>query len=915
MDCRKNIYALTDTELADFIDALNELKASGEYDDFVARHHDAMNTPTLMPGESMADTLRNVAHRGPSFLPWHRVFLRELETLLRSKKPGVMLPYWDWAADQPLGNAAPLWNTNIANGRIYIGGDGDPASGDRVTTGPFTTWVALIESGGALVPRPGPAGLILRLGRDPQGTATMPTATQVTNSLSIATYDSAPWRESQATTPSFRNRLEGWLRESGETGSQLHNKIHLWVGGDMLPGTSPNDPVFFLHHCNVDRIWALWQDQHGDVYAPAAGGPPSHNLGDVMGSLTTAGATPQWSLDFRRNLSYTYDTSAPKVDIVNTTVNFNDVPEGETTFRAVVFRVYACTPVTIDIKPATGPSPPFVTSVLGTSVSPPDAPGAYVEARLWFQYTAGPAGVPVPAGSVTLRCQQTGDEWPITLTANSIERETVAVVLTLDQSGSMDLPAGTGPTRMQVLREAALRFVEIAQANNGIGVVRFDHDAYPGIGVTQIGAGAADPNRQLVHDAVQAHATNPLGSTSIGDGVELARNTITPVTGYDNKAVVVMTDGLENTPKFLSEVLGSIDNRTYAIGLGTAQQVSTQALTTLAAGTGGYLLLTGSLTPNTDDYFRLTKYFLQILAGVTNNSIVTDPSGFLPPGTKARIPFVLNETDIDATVVLLEDMPAIRLAVETPAGDVLQPGNAAGAGAVFQTGTNMKFYRYPLPLSLGGGARAGVWHALLEIDRDAFKRSLAKLDNDRRAFGRASAHGPRYSVSVHAYSNLRLTATAAQSGFANGATIALRAVLTEFGVPVERRALVRAEASHPDNTTARLPMLETGPGVFTASLTANSYGVYRFRIVAEGRTFGGAPFTREQTVTAATVAGGDKPGPTAPYDEIRERICHTLNCLLKQDGIERLLKEKKIDPADLRRCLENLCGKDPGGRG
>jgi hypothetical protein len=915
MDCRKNIYALTDAELADFVDALNMLKASGEYDDFVARHHAAMDTATLMPGESTADTLRNVAHRGPSFLPWHRVFLRELETLLRSKKPGVMLPYWDWAADQPLGTAAPLWNTNIANGRIYIGGDGNPASGDRVTTGPFTGWVALIESGGALVPRPGAAGIIRRLGRDPQGTTTLPTATQVTNSLSIATYDSAPWRENQATTPSFRNRLEGWLREAGETGSQLHNKVHLWVGGDMLPGTSPNDPVFFLHHCNVDRIWALWQDQHGDVYQPAAGGPPMHNLGDVMGELTTPGATPQWSLDYRRNLSYTYDTAAPKVDIVNTTVNFNDVPEGETTFRAVVFRVYACSPVTIDIKPGTGPSAPFTTTVLGTSVSPPDAPGAYVEARIWFAYTAGAANVPVAPGAVTLRCVQTGDEWPVTLTANSIERETVAVVLSLDQSGSMDLPAGSGPTRMQVLKEAALRFVEIAQPGNGIGVVRFDHDAYPGIGVTQIGAGAADPNRQLVHDAVQAHATNPLGATSIGDGVELARNTITPVAGYDNKALVVMTDGLENTPKLLSQVLGSIDNRTYAIGLGTAQQVSTAALTTLTAGSGGYLLLTGSLTPNTDDYFRLTKYFLQVLAGVTNTSIVTDPSGFLPPGTKARIPFALNETDIDATVILLEDMPAIRFAVETPAGDVLQPGNAAAAGATFRTGTNMKFYRYPLPLPLGGGARAGVWHALLEIDKDAFKRSLAKLDNDRRAFARAASNGPRYSVNVHAYSNLRLNVTAAQTGFANGATIALRAVLTEFGVPVERRAVVRAETGFPDGTTAALPLTEEAPGVFAASLAAQSYGVYRFRVVAEGRTFRGASFTREQTVTAATVAGGDQPGPAATDDDLRERLCRTLACLLEQDGIAKLLKEKKIDPADVRRCLEALCRKDPGGRG
>ena len=42
----------------------------------------------------------------------------------------------------------------------------------------------------------------------------------------------------------------------------MHNLVHRWVGGSMGPGTSPNDPVFFLHHCNVDRIWvslAHWE--------------------------------------------------------------------------------------------------------------------------------------------------------------------------------------------------------------------------------------------------------------------------------------------------------------------------------------------------------------------------------------------------------------------------------------------------------------------------------------------------------------------------------------------------------------------------------------------------------------------------------------------------------------------------------
>ena len=36
-------------------------------------------------------------------------------------------------------------------------------------------------------------------------------------------------------------------------GPRLRNLVHVWVGRDMSPGSSPNDPVFFLNHCNVDR--------------------------------------------------------------------------------------------------------------------------------------------------------------------------------------------------------------------------------------------------------------------------------------------------------------------------------------------------------------------------------------------------------------------------------------------------------------------------------------------------------------------------------------------------------------------------------------------------------------------------------------------------------------------------------------
>jgi tyrosinase len=38
-----------------------------------------------------------------------------------------------------------------------------------------------------------------------------------------------------------------------------HNAGHLFIGGHMSGGFSPNDPVFWFHHANVDRIWANWQ--------------------------------------------------------------------------------------------------------------------------------------------------------------------------------------------------------------------------------------------------------------------------------------------------------------------------------------------------------------------------------------------------------------------------------------------------------------------------------------------------------------------------------------------------------------------------------------------------------------------------------------------------------------------------------
>src|SRR5262245_16147906 len=39
----------------------------------------------------------------------------------------------------------------------------------------------------------------------------------------------------------------------------VHADVHNAVGGDMATASSPTDPLFWLHHANLDRIWSKWQ--------------------------------------------------------------------------------------------------------------------------------------------------------------------------------------------------------------------------------------------------------------------------------------------------------------------------------------------------------------------------------------------------------------------------------------------------------------------------------------------------------------------------------------------------------------------------------------------------------------------------------------------------------------------------------
>lgn len=256
MAIRKDANTLTPAERAEFVAAVHELKNTGIYDQFVLRH---------------ANANMRAIHRSPAFLPWHRRFIWDFEQELQrvSGNPQLGLPYWNW----PEGGAnASMWDDDL------LGGNGDTGN-QIVNSGPFRSgqWT-IVNSGGSSA---GP----LRRAFGSQ-TPALPTLAEIEQVLAITPYDVSPWNE--GSSPSFRNQLEGF------DGPNLHNRGHVWVAGSMLPMTSPNDPVFFMHHCMVDKVWHEWQLRFPNQgYLPVSGAAFGQNLTDPMAATNSSPIGPR----------------------------------------------------------------------------------------------------------------------------------------------------------------------------------------------------------------------------------------------------------------------------------------------------------------------------------------------------------------------------------------------------------------------------------------------------------------------------------------------------------------------------------------------------------------------------------------------------------------------------------------------
>ncbi|HEX9985912.1 MAG TPA: tyrosinase family protein [Thermoanaerobaculia bacterium] len=228
---RKDANTLTPGERDRVVSAFAQLnnQGTGRFTDFRDMHTNASSPQ---------------AHGAAGFLPWHRAYLLDLERELQAVDASVSLPYWRF--DRP----APNLFT-----REFLGVSDNLGTVRFSPTNPLQFWRTDGVQG---------------INRRPFFSTTVapPGLLNENDTIGLGTRYAV-----------FRN-MEG----------NPHGMAHTSFGGSISSiSTAARDPLFFLLHCNVDRLWAKWQRKNGRFdpavaasYDTQASNPIGHRLGDTM---------------------------------------------------------------------------------------------------------------------------------------------------------------------------------------------------------------------------------------------------------------------------------------------------------------------------------------------------------------------------------------------------------------------------------------------------------------------------------------------------------------------------------------------------------------------------------------------------------------------------------------------------------
>jgi len=245
---RRNVNSLSAADIASIKTGIAAMKALPVTNKTSWQYQAAIHGTLLT---NNLPSWNSCTHGSQFFLAWHRMYLYFFERILRAKSgnPNLTLPYWNYQTN-PVLHAAYRANTP---GNVL-----------------FDTRAASINAGGSLPNAP-----------------MVSIATALTAAVNINYF-------------SFNSALEG-----------PHGALHGTIGGNMSSiNRAALDPVFWLHHTNIDRLWEQWLRQCGGRSNPtAAANSPWMNKSYTFFNETGAAVvmTASQVLNTAVSLNYRYD--------------------------------------------------------------------------------------------------------------------------------------------------------------------------------------------------------------------------------------------------------------------------------------------------------------------------------------------------------------------------------------------------------------------------------------------------------------------------------------------------------------------------------------------------------------------------------------------------------------------------------
>ena len=221
---RQSIASLTNTQIASLRHGFQVMMSRPASDPtsygFQANIHGTFDTATT-PQE--IQSWNNCEHGTYYFLSWHRMYLYFFDRILRaaSGDSSLVLPYWNWTDPAQRTLPVAFRDPASASNPLYLAPPARPAELDA-------------------------------------GTASLgPGIVDFSAAFADMAFDSP-----SGSGASFGGQVASPMHQTGPHSAieqQPHDVIHVALGGLMRnPNTASKDPIFWLHHANIDRLWSRW---------------------------------------------------------------------------------------------------------------------------------------------------------------------------------------------------------------------------------------------------------------------------------------------------------------------------------------------------------------------------------------------------------------------------------------------------------------------------------------------------------------------------------------------------------------------------------------------------------------------------------------------------------------------------------